>query len=372
MRTKLNWQRWVKGLQRVAVVLIGVVALVATIAWLSGMFEPKISPGRADINTRKLADQPTDIVHEITKSTVEEAIGTLKAASRTNVAAKVLATIDEITVSAGDHVDQGQLLIQLDNKEFAARVDQAKRVLQGATAKREEAESQFSRVKKLAENNAVSNSEYDQASRDVQVTQAEEARAEQAVSEAEIMFSYTSIYASKKGRIVDRLAEPGDVAQPGAPILILYDEESLRLEAPVMEQLAITLRPQDQLRVHIDALDKDYEAVVDEIVPQADAPTRSFLVKATLPKSADLYEGMFGRLRIPAGDRQHLCIASDAIVKVGQLEFVDVVTSDDSIERRLIKTGQLGMPGRQEVLSGIQAGERVILHGSADSDGGKR
>jgi hypothetical protein len=77
---------------------------------------------------------------------------------------------------------------------------------------------------------------------------------------------------------------------------------------------------------------------------------------------------MFGRLLIPAGERRHLCLNTDALIEVGQLEFVDVVLPDGNIERRLVKTGQLGMPGRQEVLSGVEAGERVLIHGTEAAD----
>ena len=66
--------------------------------------------------------------------------------------------------------------------------------------------------------------------------------AEQAVSEAEAMLSYTTIKAAKSGRIVDRLGRTGRYRQPGVPILVLYDATSLRLEAPVMEHLAVKLR----------------------------------------------------------------------------------------------------------------------------------
>ncbi len=90
-------------------------------------------------------------------------------------------------------------------------------------------------------------------------------------------------------------------------------------------------------------------------------------MKASLPRSEDLYEGMFGRLRIPAGTRRHLCLATDAVRRVGQLEFVDVVTSKGSVERRYIKTGRVGIPGRIEVLSGLRAGEQVVLHAAAAS-----
>ena len=64
----------------------------------------------------------------------------------------------------------------------------------------------------------------------------------------------TVIKAAKNGRIVDRSAEPGDVARPGEPILVLYDATSLRLEAPVMEHLAVKLKVGDRLTVYVDAL----------------------------------------------------------------------------------------------------------------------
>jgi RND family efflux transporter MFP subunit len=274
-----------------------------------------------------------------------------------------MATIEEITVVAGDQVEKGQTLIRLDAKEYQSRLAQAKRALEAATANREQAEKQFQRVQLLQKQNAASRSDFGNASRDVQVTIADEARGMQAVRETEVMLSYATIAAAKSGRIVDRTAEPGDIAQPGQPILTLYDETSLRLEAPVMEHLAVNLKAADELDVKVDALDRVFRATVDEIVPQADAPSRSFLVKASLPKSEDLYEGMFGRLLIPAGTRRHLCLNTDAVVRIGQLEFVDVVLPDGIIERRLIMSGSLGMPGRQEVLSGVDVGERVGLHG---------
>jgi hypothetical protein len=141
----------------------------------------------------------------------------------------------------------------------------------------------------------------------------------------------------------------------------LYDAGSLRLEAPVSEQLAVKMRLGDKLEVYVDAVDAEIEAVVDEIVPQADAPSRSFLVKVTLPRTESLYEGMFGRLRIPAGERRHLCLHTAAIQRIGQLELVDVVREDETLERRYIKTGRLGFENRIEVLSGLEVGERVVL-----------
>jgi membrane fusion protein, multidrug efflux system len=69
---------------------------------------------------------------------------------------------------------------------------------------------------------------------------------------------------------------------------------------------------------------------------------------------------MFGRLLIPAGQRRHLCLTTAAIQEVGQLQFVEVVRGDQTLDRRMIRVGRLGMPGRVEVLSGLRAGERVV------------
>jgi RND family efflux transporter MFP subunit len=193
-------------------------------------------------------------------------------------------------------------------------------------------------------------------------------QAEQAVSEAQVNLSFTSITAPQDGIIVDRLAEPGDLAQPGVPLLVLYDPQSLRLEVPVMENLAVKLQLGDRLTVHIDALDRDVDAKIDEIVPQAEAASRSLLVKAALTDSQGLYEGMFGRLLIPSGVRRHLCMPTDAIQRIGQLEFVEVVQPEDlALERRFITTGRIGMPGRIEVLSGLEAGDRVLVLPTGDA-----
>ncbi|WP_339733521.1 efflux RND transporter periplasmic adaptor subunit [uncultured Gimesia sp.] len=346
---------------RSLMVIVGFAVLVLSIAWLSGMFEPKVESDWQERGVRRHTIEPTSEVHELTKPYVEEAIGTLKASSRTIVASKVLATIEKINVKAGDQVTKGQTLIELDAKEYQSRLNQAKQSLAAAAATRDEAEKDFQRVETLLKKNVVTKSDFDRAKRQLDVAKAEESRAKQAVTEAEILLSYTIIKTAKSGRIVDRLAEPGDIANPGTPLLVLYDATSLRLEAPVMEQLAVKLRLGDELKVYVDALEREFEATIDEIVPQADAHSRSFLVKASLPRSEDLYEGMFGRLRISAGSRKHLCLDMDAVERIGQLEFVNVVRPDGTLERRFIKTGQVGIPGRQEVLSGLQAGEQVIL-----------
>jgi membrane fusion protein, multidrug efflux system len=358
--------RWTASARRILEAIVGIAVLGLVLAWLAGAFEHKIPPGTVDTAVRTLpADAVVEEVHEVEQEYVEQAVGTLKAASRSVISAKVMATINSIEVTAGDLVAEGDLLIQLDPQEFEARLRQAESALRAAEATRAEAVQRFDRAEQLLPSRSISQQDYDQARRNLEVSQAEERRAEQAIHEAEVLLSYTTIRAPKLGRVVDRLAEPGDTTRPGEPLLVLYDASSLRLEAPVLEHLAVKLQIGQPMSVYVDALQREIAATIDEIVPQADAPSRSFLVKASLPRSEDLYEGMFGRLRIPAGTRRHLCLAIDALQRVGQLEFVDVLAPDGSLQRRYVKTGRVGIPGRIEVLSGLRAGEQVVVRRGA-------
>ena len=352
----LFWMLLKKGLPLVA----GLAVLVLVIAWMSGAYEKKVPPGESDVVFRTLDDQPTAEVQEVSKEVIEEALGTLKSAQRTVISAKVLARIKEMTVTAGDSVEAGQILIKLEDDALKARLNQAQELLKSAKASHEEARKDFERAEKLFKAGVTTQSQFDAAQARVRIAEAEENRADQALSEATIMLSYTTIAAPKTGRIVDRLAEPGDTASPGQPLLTLYDPSSLRLEVPVMEALALKLKVGDQIRVRIDALDREVNGVIQQRVPQAEAASRSFLIKVLLPKSEEFYEGMFGRLLIPAGARRHLCLPDAAVRKIGQLEFVDVVRPDQTLERRMIKTGRRGMGGKVEVLSGVEADEVVV------------
>ena len=69
---------------------------------------------------------------------------------------------------------------------------------------------------------------------------------------------------------------------------------------------------------------------------------------------------MFGRLEVPAGARRRLLVPRRAVSHTGQLEFATVVGADHALERRLVTTAP-GPGDALEVLSGLAAGERVLL-----------
>lgn len=342
--------------------IAGLAALVAIMAYMAGAFNTDVrAPGREEPPGRKLPDGAAVApVVPVEQAYVEEAIGALKAASRTEISSRVMAGIEEVTVRSGSNVKQGEPLIQLDRRDLEAERSQAEANVVAAQAAVNRAEGDFRRAEQLHEKRTISREQYDQTVEALHVARARLKAAQDKLAQAEVMLTFTTIIAPKDGVIVERLAEPGDMARPGEPLLLLYSPTTLRLEVPVMENLAVHVKVGDRLRVRVDASeDQEFEGTVDEIVPQADFASRSFLVKLSLPRSDRLFEGMFGRVYIPAGSRRHLCLKEGAVETIGQLEFVDVVRKDGALERRFIKTGRRGIGGRVEVLAGLKADEKV-------------
>ena len=359
---------------KIAVLVVGVSVALAVliaaglgVAWWAGAFTEPIEPGRTEVAAVSPGpgrQYTVDEVHAVDKDYVAEAVGTLKAASRTEISSRIMAVIDRVAVRAGDVVQEGDVLVELDRHQLDTQFSQAESAVEAAETAVAQANDRYERAQRLRQESpgVMPDQDFNQIAYARDTALANQRRARQAAAEVEVLLSYTRIKAPKPGTVVDRLAEEGDTAQPGVPLLVLYDRTALRLEVPVMENLAVKLRVGDALNVKIDALGKTIQSTIDEIVPQAEAASRSFLVKVKLPPAPDLFEGMYGRLEIPAGRRRHLCLASAAIETVGQLQFVFVVDEDGAkSERRFIKTGRFGMPGRVEVLSGLEAGERVLV-----------
>jgi multidrug efflux pump subunit AcrA (membrane-fusion protein) len=143
--------------------------------------------------------------------------------------------------------------------------------------------------------------------------------------------------------------------------LSLYDPTALRIEVPVRESLLSGLHSGTVLQVRLESQPDLVEGTVDEIVPQAEAGSRTFLVKVGLPRREGVYTGSFGRVIIPAGKRERLLVPAAAVERIGQLTFVTTVDEERRASRRLVTLGPAIGDDHYEVLSGLRAGENVLL-----------
>ncbi len=315
-----------------------------------------------------------------------EATGTVRARSTAAVSARVMGYVEQVLYREGDSVAAGALLARIDSRDMESGLRQVEAALNearsaqpetesaiaGAKAQLELAQITHGRMKDLLEKRSVSQQEMDEAN--ARLRQAESAyamakarleqagqkiqQAEQAVESARIQRGFTNVNAPFAGRIVERRVEPGNLAAPGAPLFLLEQAGSFRLEAAVEESRSGAVRAGDRVSVVLDAFADPVDGRVAEIVPLVDEATRSFIVKIDLPSRAGLRTGQFGRARFAAGERRVLAVPEGAIVTRGQLRSAFV--AEEGIARaRMVTVGAI-RDGRAEILSGLSENDRLI------------
>jgi len=323
-----------------------------------------------------------------------EAVGTVRPRTETRIESQIPAQVVDVAVRAGDMVEKDQVMVVLDNRQMDTRLSQERQALKTAISFKEqanqslnaaqaafnEAEADHKRITNFFQSQAATKQELERTeSRFLQaeagLNQAREAmegavakirQAEEMVREAEIYLGYTIIRAPAEGNVLERLIEPGDMALPGKPLILLKTSGSLQLEAFVREGLIRNVKPGISLSAVITTLDRTVTAHVEEIIPYADPKTRTFLVKAILPEMEGIYPGMYGKLLIPFKTTEVVLIPPEAIHRIGQLEMV-TVKKGEIREKRYIKTGKIH-EGMVEILSGL-SGNEILIIGEPANDG---
>ncbi len=374
------------------VVLLAAVAGV--LLWATGAFRgPGVRPGVAPHPPGLPAPGATAVAVRAKVPLFEEAVGTVRTRTSVTVAAQVTARVIEVTAKAGQEVTAGKPLVVLDDRELEARVAQARQALAAAEAARlradqakaqgearlAQATARNDRVKKFLAEKAATPEQAEAALADFLLAQAgladaeaaiaaadaQREQAKQVVAEAEVALGHARIPVPIDGVVAERIVEPGDLAWPGRTLLVILDPNDLRLEAQVHESLIARIAHGAAFPVALPAVGKTVDGTVSEVIPAADPLSRTFTVRADLPRTEGVYPGMFGRLRIPLGEREAVRVPAAAVKRVGQLETV-VVRTDGEVEgarweRRLVTTGATGDDGWVEALSGLVGGETVGL-----------
>jgi len=288
-------------------------------------------------------------IDTVKQPAVEEVVGTVQPKLQAVIEAKVSGRIKRLPVTLGQSVKQGDLLVELATQEIQAKLEQA-------TAAFRQSELELNRTSNLRQQNAATQAELD-------AVQARYNVAKAAVAEAEALSEYAKIVAPFEGVIARKLADEGDLAMPGKPLLELEGRAGLRLVADVPTLLSEGISPGAKLAFRVDTIADKLSGTVAEISPAADPVSRTVRVKVDLPENPGLRTGQFGRLAVPLSEASFLFVPPQALVRRGQLEILFVV-ADGKAQMRLVRTGKATDQG-VEILAGLTPGEVVVVEGAA-------
>ena len=372
-----------------------VAALLATLAACSKPDNTRVVGGTNRVRTVRVALAQTRSMERAVTVT-----GLLLAEESATLSVKIGGRLKNIAVDLGSVVKRGDVIAQVEPRDYELRLQQAAAALaqaratvglpldgsddsfdqnnasavKQATAVLDEATKNRERVLSLSKLGVAPQSELDTAESAYKVAlnryeaSLEDTRTRQAVlaqrrAEFELatqQLSDTSLRAPFDGAVQSRLANLGEFLAAGSPVVKLVKTDPLRLRLEVPERDAASVRIKQRVRLTGEGDTNVYSGTISRVSPAIDNQSRMLIAEADVRNNGSLRPGLFARARIIVReDEEGLAVPDSALIVFAGLEKVVAVRNGKAHET-LVNTGRRG-PGWIEILSGLHPGEKVVL-----------
>ena len=351
-------------------------AAVLLAALLAGCGKEAPPPPRPAPEVSVITVEPTTVPF------ISVFVAQTESSRQVNIVARVSGFLDRIAYREGELVKQGQLMFQLDTKPFQAQLNAARGELESQQARLATAEVTYGRVKPLAEQDALPQTDLDRAKGELDAAKAAVFSARAKVEEAQLNVGYATITSPLTG-IASRALQ-----RQGAYVNSLAESANLTYVAaldPIWVNFSIS---QNQMARYKELQDKgqmvppkgdnfDVELVLPGGIvypqrgkigftdPSFSQDTGSFLVRAVIPNpKSDLRPGMFVTARIIGAMRPNAIVVPQLAVQQGSNgHLVYVVNASGVAEIRPVVVGDYYGEKDIVISAGLAKGDRVVVEG---------
>ncbi|MBS4050119.1 MAG: efflux RND transporter periplasmic adaptor subunit [Methylomonas sp.] len=333
------------------------IVLLLTLVILGGLFGFKFYQIR---QAESLVKPPPPAV--VAAATVKEeqwpsaltAVGSFSPVAGVNVSNEVIGKIKALHFQSGQSVAAGQLLLELD-----AETDRAE--LEGLQAELQLAKVRLQRSEKMLEKKYVSEADYDQHAAQLQ-------QAAAAVQAKRTRIDKKMIRAPFAGELGIRQINLGQYLGEGAAIVSLQQLAPIHLDFTLPERHISQLAKNQAIAATVQAYPGEvFTGKIVALNPGVEQDTRSLKVRAKLDnKDKRLRPGMFAQVRIESGNPRPVLTLPDTAISYNpygnSVFLIEPNGQDLTVQSRQVVTGQ-SREGRVEIVSGLQAGDRVVSAG---------
>jgi membrane fusion protein (multidrug efflux system) len=360
---------------RIRIRFLGIVAAGALLAACDKPAAPG-SATRPAPQVKVLELQPRDIPFTLSFAAQTES------SRQVNIVARVSGFLDRIAYQEGELIKAGQLMFELDKKPFQAQLDAARGSLQSQQARFATAESNLARVKPLAAQNALSQSDLDKAQGEFDASKAAVYSAQATVTQAELNLGYATIRSplngvagralQRQGAFVNATAESANLTYVAAidPIWVSFSISQNQAARWSDEQKRGVVRAPKNQAYEVDLVLPDgtpfpQRGRISFADPSFSAETGSFMVRAVLPNpKLELRPGMFVTAYLRGAVRPNAIVVPQLAVQQGPNgHAVYVVNAQGVAELRPVVVGDYYGDKDIVITSGLHGGDRVVVEG---------
>lgn len=270
---------------------------------------------------------------------------TVEANVTNNISPSTSLRIEKIFVEVGDHVEKGQLLVQMEEDNLAQQSTQL-----------ENLKAEYERAEALYEKGGASRSEYD----------ARKTSYEVARTAYDNLAKNTRLLAPISGIVTARNYDGGDMYS-GQAVLTIQEITPVKLYINVSESLYTHVRKGMPADIRLDVYgDKVFKGIVTIVYPTIDPSTRTFTVEIKISNEDELVRpGMFAKVTMDFGDRRNVVVPDRAVVKqTGSGQRFVYVYEDGKVYYREVELGRR-MGDKYEVISGVNDADKVVVTGQS-------
>jgi RND family efflux transporter MFP subunit len=284
---------------------------------------------------------------------------------QSTVSAQASGRLVTLAVKAGDPVRAGQLLATIDDRETQTGVQLSRAQAAQAQAELRNAQAHFDRTRELLAQGFVSKAAMDTADAQLKSAQAGRDQASAGEKQSGLSQGFTRVTAPFDAFVLQTLAESGDLAFPGKPLLTIYAPLPLRAVVQVPVSRSSLVQGSTAVEVQVRAADGSPQWVrpsQTSHLPTADAVSQTIEWRLELPAIASkgLLPGQQVRVRFAAGQSQRLVIPTASVLRRGELTAVYVVSGQGFALKAIRLGAEHGAQG-VEVLAGLSDSDRVAL-----------
>lgn len=300
--------------------------------------------------------------------------GTVMPTEYVQVASRMSGYVQNIRVHEGESVKKGELLLKVNPTEVAAGVSQARAQLDKARAALATAKENYNRFKNLYAEQAVPKQRFDQVKLAYTAARNDYKAAQAGLRQAENQVSYAEVRAPFDGVIFSKKVSNGQLVGPGQTLMVFYNPGQLEVDVQVDDFAYYHLKLGEHVPIQFSGPNREpqhTEATVQTMVVASNPHTHTHTVKLLLPASSKVDGGAYARVMIPVQTQQAILVPRSAVQVRAGITGVFVVGSDNQAVFRMVTLGEQ-RGDKVVVLSGLSAGDRLILSASSELYNGTR
>lgn len=316
-----------------------------------------------ETDTRPVVQVTTQVPSANTGSNLT-ASGEVVAVNNATLSTRMMGHVNQVHVNIGEKVNQGQLLVSINNNDLQAKRAQVNAGINEAQVSVNNAKRDYERFTTLFAQNSASQKELDDMTAHYEMAKARLESAQAMKAEVDAQFAYSNITAPFSGVVTNRFVEAGDMANPGVPLLAIEAPGNFEVRATVPESSIGLIKTGETVEVFIKSMNKSLTGKIAEVSSSSSMTGGQYPVKVSVEKNENLKSGMYATVQFPVAKTESspelVSIPKEAIVTQGDLRGVFTVSQQNTAILRWLRLGR-SFGNEVEVLSGLNAEEAVIL-----------